>query len=191
MNAEKGDRRILALECNDEFVGNHAYFGRLCKNLSDPETADHIITFLYDHESDINLKVIPMTALKQELEESSLAASLRFLNELDDYLESKRNDRYDSGYFDESEYYKKYVREEDKLISKDKLYEWYKSWGESCREKVCSRAIFYKQLRPAIAKDVRPTIEGKRLLCVVMKEPPREAAAVSVTGREGSGDLSR
>lgn len=177
MNAEKGDRRILALECSDEFVGNHAYFDRLCKNLSDPETADHIITFLYDHESNINLKMIPMTALKQELEESSLVPSLRFLNELDEYLESKQNDRCDSGYFDESAYYKKYVREEDKLISKDKLYEWYKNWGETYREKVCSRAVFYKQIRNKVKKYVRPKIEGKRLLCVMLKESVSETGA--------------
>jgi len=178
MNAEKGDRRILALECSDEFVGNHAYFDRLCKNLSNPETADHIITFLYDHESDINIKVIPMTDLKRELEESSLVPSLRFLNEIDEYLESKRNDRFDSGYFDESDYYKKYVREEDKLISKDRLYEWYKNWGETCREKVCSRNVFYKQIRTRIKRELRPTIDKKRIYCLVLSETTTDSSGV-------------
>ena len=170
MNKEKGCRRILALECSDEFVGNFSYFDRLVKNLSDPETADHIITYLYDHESDVNLKSIPETALNNELEDSSLQPSLRFLNEMDEYLESKRNERYDDGYHNESEYYAKYVKEVDGLISKDKLYEWFKNWGESCREKVCPRAIFFKQLRPRILKYSRPTIGTKRVCCVVLTE---------------------
>lgn len=170
MNAETGDRRILALECNEELIGNRAYFDRLLAHLKRPDTADHIITYLYDHESDIDLRMIPMTDLKREMMSNSQTPALRFLNELDEYLESKRNDRYDSGYLDESDYYKKYVREEDKLISKDRLYEWYKNWGETCREKVCSRAVFYKQIRDKVKKLVRPTIEGKRLSCVKLNE---------------------
>ena len=119
-----------------------------------------------------------MTALKRELEESSLVPSLRFLNEIDEYLESKRNDRFDSGYFDESDYYKKYVREEDKLISKDRLYEWYKNWGETCREKVCSRNVFYKQIRARIKKEVRPTIDKKRIYCLVLSETAADMSGV-------------
>lgn len=161
MNAETGDRRILALECSNDYIGNFSYFKELIANLQSPMTADHIFTYLFNYKSDVNLKNIPETALKKELEDSSQCSSLRFLNELDDFLDSKGgNDVYDSLY------YKKFAVDEDEMISKDKLFEWYKSWGDASRERIVSRMVFFKQIRERIHKVARKTLEGKRVNCI-------------------------
>lgn len=76
---EQNDGRIMALRCSDRFIGNLEYFNNLSSNLQQ-ENADHLITFLYERKITHDLRVIPMTSLKEEMIEMSLPSPCRFIN---------------------------------------------------------------------------------------------------------------
>jgi len=124
---EKGDGRILPIECSSRFVGNFDYFNNLHDNLQQ-ENADHFFTFLLERNITRNMTDIPMTNLKLEMIRQSSPSPVRF-------VEFLKEDDYEYLATD-------WVKDQKGIIGGSTLYARYSEWCRDMNENVLSNTAF-------------------------------------------------
>lgn len=82
---ETGDARYPIFDCNPIYKNNTEYFNKL-HSMFNQENANIFFSYLYYFETDINIKIIPKTEIRESLINQNLNSSLRFINEVNDYM---------------------------------------------------------------------------------------------------------
>ena len=127
---EESDRRYAVFKCSEKYINNREYFNALADALNQ-DTANHLFTYLKRYKININLRNIPESEYKKEIQEMSLSSSLRFLKAI------KRREVEPVGYPD---------------IKGQELFNSYSGWCKCNNEKPCSGTAFGRQIKDYIEK---------------------------------------
>lgn len=148
IHVERSDRRYAMFECTPKYVGNRAYFNNLLKFTKDQDTANHFFTYLLkEFKIQNDIRDIPYTKLKESMIDQSLPSPLKFLK---DIRESETKNIKDWICID-------LLRPNNDKVDCDRpkasdLYNAYKRWCDSTREKSLSQIQFGSVIKDYINK---------------------------------------
>lgn len=142
LKVEGGDRRYFITEPSPKYKGDHAYFSELRDALFTDESADTIFTFLMNYNG-VNVKNIPQTRLRSELQEASRPNPPVFIDHLKTHI---------------SEYAKtddgmKFIR--GARIRKSHVYTLYTLWCFENSEVAMKKNSFFVAISTQVSKGVR------------------------------------
>lgn len=126
LKLEHSDRRYFVNRCNDKYIGDKKYFDNLIKNLTQ-ESANQFFTWVLDYKNTIDLRLIPMTNIKQDIITYNEHSSIRFIKI---FIEHR----------------------DERLIINNKirtnvLFDLFKQWCEDTNETKISQKLFSSKIK--------------------------------------------
>lgn len=172
---ETGDARYPVFDCNPVYKNNTAHFDKL-HSMFTQENANIFFSYLYYFETDVNIKIIPKTEIRENLINQNLNSSLRFINEVKDYmlnnylsvddelnsLKFNEDKEKDGDEFENEEWHdlltsnlNKDKKDKDKYkIFAAKLFDVYVIWCNSKKEKLVNNTQFGINIKNDVEKKV-------------------------------------
>ena len=145
IKVEKYDARYFIQECNDKYRFNFDYFDKFGGTYNE-ETGNHFFSYCYYLENPVDVRNIPQTKLKTEMQINSSSTPIRFLEDAKEVY----------GYDDDDDCHCGWTRRimynKDKWISAGILYDIYINWCDENHEKITSKRMFGKHIKGKIEK---------------------------------------
>jgi hypothetical protein len=135
LRLEQSDRRYFCLRVSEKYVGDKAYFKRLTDTFNE-HTGNVFYSYIMnrgDNRPDINIRIPPVNAFKQEVISRSWSSSVRYLAEL------------------------KEEEHDEPEVSASKMYENYKFWCNTNSERVKSNTKFALDIKTYITRTRKRT----------------------------------
>jgi hypothetical protein len=150
---DPSDRRYFCVETSDVYRNNFKYFDELSKSMTQ-EVADMFYTYACDYPKTRNLRDIPITLLKEEMLSHTKTGVEMFYEQMIDSV--NMFDRTPSARYSTGDDYEPWVGRLNQSVTfsethaqfkATELYEIYKMWSETNREKVKSNRIFGQEIK--------------------------------------------
>lgn len=87
LKLEQSDARYYVGQCSDVYVGRFDYFNELAASFNQ-DAANHFFSYLYHLQNPVDVRKIPMTKLKREIQLHSLPTPLRFLHRVKEIIDA-------------------------------------------------------------------------------------------------------
>lgn len=174
---EDGDRRYFVLQASDRHKNDTDYFYKLSKSFNQ-ESANIFFSYCYYYNTTQNERIVPMTAIKQEMIINSAPNPIKFIHSITEHFERKdnlefleklKNNRqedskeplfYDVDIPDNSNYFNKLLMDiklnyrikttTELWVSSTNLFDWYKSYCEEEKEKTYTQHKFSKIIKEKV-----------------------------------------
>lgn len=129
LKVEETDRRLNVMVVDDKYLGNDEYFSNFSKVCNNQNAGNHIFTYFLQYSTIVNLRKIPMTAIKKQMIQNSKPNPLLFLEDFE--IESD-------------------IEINSKKISNEKIYNEYGNWCSKEGEKVYAKKTFLNNIKKFI-----------------------------------------
>lgn len=129
LKVEETDRRLNVMVVDDKYLGNDEYFSNFSKVCNNKNAGNHIFTYFLQYSTIVNLRKIPMTAIKKQMIQNSKPNPLLFLEDFE--IESD-------------------IEINSKKISNEKIYNEYGNWCSKEGEKVYAKKTFLNNIKKFI-----------------------------------------
>lgn len=106
----QGDRRYAIFKCNNKYINNRTYFNELTDCFENRENMDILFSFLYDYDDIVEIKNIPQTDIRKNVQNENTSILEQFLFDENFQHCFKRKDI------------------EDNLLTTDNIYRSYNNW---------------------------------------------------------------
>jgi len=178
---EKGDRRYVVFEINENKIGDFKYWDYMHKEVFTEQVANNFFKYLIDIDDDnemvVNLREIPNTKIREEMKNMSLSNMELFIKDVRErtgldgfdfvlYDAKTIRDNYGNDVLEKTDIctHDDYKDGQELIIRKKDFYRIYELWCQNNGEKASKMRYFNNHL-----EEVRKTISKKNSFGEIMK----------------------